>query len=254
MTSLKDRIILITGASSGIGAATAKRLSLLGAKLILLARRAERLEILAQNLSTESLTLALDICDKEKLQIELKKLPSRWKSIYALINNAGLSLGLNTIQDGDLTDWESMIDTNLKGLLYITREILPGMIARNEGHIINLGSIAGYETYPRGNVYCSSKAAVHALSRGMKLDLLGTKIRVTLIAPGLVETEFSEVRFKGDRQKAKEVYSGLIPLTGEDIAETIAFALTCPPNINVSEMTVFPVAQASAVHNYRQAS
>lgn len=206
--------VLITGASSGIGLACAQIFAQAGARLILAARRLSRLEALSAELKaefdTDSYLLPLDVCDRPTVEASLAALPPEWAQLEILINNAGLSRGLEKFQDADVEDWEEMIDTNLKGLLYVTRALLPGMIERGRGHVINLGSIAGHQTYPRGHVYCASKAAVRAISEGLKLDLLGTPIRVTTIDPGLVETEFSQVRFHGDTQRARLVYQGLI--------------------------------------------
>ena len=183
---------------------------------------------------------------------QLTQLPVDWQGVDILVNNAGLSRGLDKLQEGDLDDWEEMIDANVKGLLYVTRAIVPGMVERQGGHIINIGSIAGRHAYPRGNVYCASKAAVRAITQGLKQDLLGTPIRVSEIDPGLVETEFSEVRFHGDRQRASETYHGLTPLTGEDIADLVWFCASRPNHVNISEMLVVPTDQATATQVYRR--
>ncbi|MDX2214816.1 MAG: SDR family NAD(P)-dependent oxidoreductase, partial [Oculatellaceae cyanobacterium bins.114] len=199
MISVKDRIVLITGASSGIGAACARVFAQGGAKLILAARRLERLQQLAQQIEHEFAVplhvVTLDVSDRTQVESTLKTLPEAWGAIDILINNAGLSRGLDTFQEGNIQDWEEMIDTNLKGLLYVSRAVLPGMVSRNQGHVVNIGSVAGHQTYPKGNVYCATKAAVRALSEGLRLDLLGTSVRVSSVDPGMVETEFSEVRF-----------------------------------------------------------
>lgn len=248
MASVKDRVVLITGASSGIGAACARVFAQEGASLILTARRQERLQTLAEEIKTtfnsKVHVLAMDVSDRAQVESTLSSLPE--KEIDILINNAGLSRGLDKLYEGKIQDWEEMIDTNVKGLLYVTRFVVPGMVKRGRGQIINLGSIAGHQTYPGGNVYCATKAAVRALSEGLKLDLLGTPIRVSSVDPGLVETEFSQVRFRGDNQKAEKVYQGMQPLTPEDIAEIVLFCASRPPHVNLSEILVLPTAQSSA--------
>jgi 3-hydroxy acid dehydrogenase / malonic semialdehyde reductase len=248
---LCQRTILITGASSGIGAACVRLFAGEGAKLILLARRAEKLDRLVAELVTSGIdraklhTLTVDVRDQVQVESALAQLPTEWLAIDILINNAGLSRGLNKLQEGEIQDWEEMIDTNIKGLLYVTRAVVPGMVNRGLGHVINLGSIAGHQTYPQGNVYCGTKAAVRSISEGLKIDLLGTPVRVTSIDPGLVDTEFSTVRFHGDTTRAATVYQGLTPLTAEDIAETILFCLTRPAHVNISEILLVPTAQAT---------
>ncbi len=253
---LENAIVLITGASSGIGAACATLFARAGARLILAARRQDRLQELALDLQqaygTQSYLLALDVRDGSEVQRALRSLPPPWAAIDILINNAGLSRGLDKLHTGVLQDWEEMIDTNLKGLLYVTRAVLPGMVERGRGHVVNIGSIAGRQTYPGGNVYCASKAAVRAISEGLKLDLLGTPIRVTEIQPGLVETEFSEVRFHGDQARAAAVYQGLTPLTAMDVAEVVVFAVTRPPHVNISEVLLLPTDQASTTLVHRR--
>ncbi|MFS8801664.1 SDR family oxidoreductase [Synechococcus sp. R6-10] len=253
---LENSIVLITGASSGIGAACATLFARSGARLILVARRQDRLQELAGELQqaygTPSYLLALDVRDGAAVQQALQSLPSPWADIDILINNAGLSRGLDKLHMGALQDWEEMIDTNLKGLLYVTRAVLPGMVERGRGHVVNIGSIAGRQTYPGGAVYCASKAAVRAISEGLKLDLLGTPIRVTEIQPGLVETEFSQVRFRGDRARAAAVYQGLTPLTAMDVAEVVVFAATRPPHVNISEILLVPTDQASTTLVHRR--
>jgi len=244
--------VLITGASSGIGAACARLLATMGARLILSARRADKLAQLAEELGTSSYLLPLDVRDSNLVQVALASLPEVWEKVDILINNAGLSRGLNKLQNGELQDWEEMIDTNVKGLLYVTRAVVPGMIERGRGHIVNLGSLAGHQTYPGGNVYCATKAAVRVISEGLKQDLLGTAVRVTSIDPGLVETEFSQVRFRGDLNKADQVYQGLTPLSAEDVAEVISFCLTRPPHVNINEILLMPVAQSGATLVHRQ--
>ena len=256
MTKIRDKTILITGASSGIGAACATAFGQENCKLILAARRLENLECQAQQLyelyKTETHLLQLDVRDRAAVELAIGSLPSPWSEVDILINNAGLSRGLDKLYLGDIEDWEEMIDTNIKGLLYLTRYVLPGMVDRGSGHIINIGSIAGHQTYPGGNVYCGSKAAVKAISEGLKLDLLGTPIRVTSIDPGMVETEFSQVRFHGDREKAKKVYEGIKPLTAQDVADVIFFCATRPAHVNINQVILMPVDQASATLVNRQ--
>lgn len=248
MISIQNQVVLITGASSGIGEACARVFAEAGVKLILVARRLERLEQLEKELSNTSVhSLALDVCDRISVQSALANLPEPWSAIDILINNAGLSRGLNKLQEGDFQDWEEMIDTNIKGLLYLTRCIVPGMINRGNGHVVNLGSTAGHQTYPNGNVYCATKAAVRVISEGLKQDLLGTPVRVSSVDPGLVETEFSQVRFRGDRDRAKTVYQGLTPLTPMDVAEVILFCATRPPHVNISEVLLMPTDQAGSM-------
>ncbi|MEH1909086.1 MAG: SDR family oxidoreductase [Nostoc sp.] len=250
MTSLQNQIILITGASSGIGTACARIFAGAGAKLILAARRLERLQQLADTLnkdfSTEIHLLQLDVRDRNAVEEAISTLPPAWSDIDILINNAGLSRGLDKLHEGSFQDWEDMIDTNIKGLLYLSRYVVPGMVSRDRGHVVNLGSIAGHQTYPGGNVYCGTKAAVRAISEGLKQDLLGTRIRVTSVDPGMVETEFSEVRFHGDTERANKVYQGVTPLTAEDVADVIFFCVTRSPHVNINEVVLMPVDQASA--------
>ncbi|MEH2379585.1 MAG: SDR family oxidoreductase [Nostoc sp.] len=250
MTSLQNQIILITGASSGIGTACARIFAGAGAKLILAARRLERLQQLADTLnkdfSTEIHLLQLDVRDRNAVQEAISTLPPAWSDIDILINNAGLSRGLDKLHEGSFQDWEDMIDTNIKGLLYLSRYVVPGMVSRDRGHVVNLGSIAGHQTYPGGNVYCATKAAVRAISEGLKQDLLGTRIRVTSVDPGMVETEFSEVRFHGDTERANKVYQGVTPLTADDVADVIFFCVTRSPHVNINEVVLMPVDQASA--------
>lgn len=245
---VKKRIALITGATSGIGEATARLLASNSIQLILCGRRKERLENLQKELSnsTEVTTLSFDVRDRKEVEEALNSLNNEWKVIDILINNAGNAHGLAPIQTGSVDDWDAMIDINVKGLLYVSHEIMPVMVAKNSGHIINLGSIAGKEAYPNGNVYCGSKFAVDAITKGMRIDLNTHGIKVTAINPGLVETEFSMVRFKGDEERAKTVYQGYQPLKAEDIADLILFALTRPAHVVVADLVVFPVAQASA--------
>ncbi len=253
MLSLQNQIVLITGASSGIGAACAKLFASAGAKLILAARRQERLQELADSLvetdhdkSEQIHLLKLDVRDRSAVESAISSLPSAWSEIDILINNAGLSRGLDKLYQGKFEDWEEMIDTNIKGLLYLSRYVVPGMVSRDRGHVINIGSIAGYQTYPGGNVYCGTKAAVRAISEGLKQDLLGTSIKVTSVDPGMVETEFSEVRFHGDTERADKVYQGVTPLTAEDVADVVFFCATRPAHVNINQVILMPVDQASA--------
>jgi NADP-dependent 3-hydroxy acid dehydrogenase YdfG len=244
----QKRIALITGATSGIGEATAWLLADHDFKLILCGRRKDRLESLKQDLKgkTEVTVLSFDVRDKKEVAAAIQSLDEKLKQIDILINNAGNAHGLAPIQSGSLEDWDAMIDINVKGLLYVSHEVLPGMVKRNQGHIINLGSIAGKEAYPNGNVYCASKFAVDAITKGMRIDLNAHGIKVTAIHPGLVETEFSLVRFKGDEERANSVYKGYEPLRPEDIADMILFALTRPAHVVMADLVVLPVAQASA--------
>ena len=250
MISVQDKIVLITGASSGIGKSCANIFAEANAKLILAARRQEKLEKLADELTkkfdNKVYLLKLDVRDRLAVESAINSLPEPWKNIDILINNAGLSRGLDKLYVGDFNDWEEMIDTNVKGLLYMTRYVVPGMVSRNSGHIVNIGSIAGRAAYPGGNVYCASKAAVRAISEGLKEDLLGTPVRVTEIQPGLVETEFSNVRFHGDTEKAKNVYQGLTALTGDDMADLVFFCVTRSAHVNISELLVVPTDQANS--------
>ncbi len=249
MESVKDKIVCITGASSGIGAACAEVFAREGSALILTARRVERLENIAKALRDRYRvsvhTVRLDVTHQKEVEQVFASLPAEWQAIDILVNNAGLSRGLDKVQEADIQDWEEMIDTNVKGLLYVSRTVLPGMVQRNRGHIINIGSIAGRQLYPGGNVYCASKFAVRAINQGMKMDLLGTPIRVSSVDPGLVETEFSEVRFHGDRGRAAKVYENTRPLHGDDVAEAVLFCATRPQHVNILEVVILPTAQAS---------
>jgi len=247
--------VLITGASSGIGAELAREFANHGHALVLVARSKDRLDALAAELhaghDTDSMVLPADVGDRSQVKSTLQSLPTDWQDIDILVNNAGLSRGLDKLYEGDIQDWEEMIDTNVKGLLYVTRAVLPGMVNRNRGHVINLGSIAGHQTYPGGNVYCASKAAVRALSEGLKMDLLGTAVRISSVDPGMVETEFSQVRFHGDTERAEKVYQGVTPLTAEDIADVVLFCATRPSHVNINEVILMPVDQASATMVHR---
>lgn len=250
------KIALITGATSGIGEACAYRFGREGYNLVLTGRRLDRLEKLQTDLAlkyrTEAAICCFDVRDRDEVNAALEGLPAEWRKIDVLVNNAGLSQGLEPINQGSHTDWETMIDTNVKGLLYVTKIVSNWMIERQSGYIVNLGSIAGKEVYPNGNVYCASKSAVAALSKAMRIDLLPQGIRVTEIAPGAVETEFSDVRFKGDKERAKKVYEGFEPLTANDIAETIWFVASRPPHVNINELTIMPAAQATSTITLRK--
>ncbi len=243
-----NKIALITGATSGIGEATALLLAQNNYDLILTGRREERLTVLKQQILQKSNsrihTLNFDIRSLDETTEAINSLTEQWKNIDVLINNAGLAVGYNTVQDGVVDDWERMIDTNMKGLLYITRLISPIMVGRSKGHIINISSIAGKETYPFGNVYCATKHAVQSVTKGMRIDMLKHGIKVSSVSPGAVDTEFSLVRFKGDEDKAKQVYKGFTPLFANDIAETILFVLTRPPHVNIDDILVMPTDQA----------
>ncbi len=256
MESLRDRIVLITGASSGIGAACARVLGKDGARLILNARRKERLDALASELreryGTASHVCPFDVRDFAQAKGILEKLPAEWQAIDVLVNNAGLARGFDTLHEGQIEDWDEMIDSNVKGLLYMTRLVVPGMVKRGRGHVVNIASIAGIQTYPKGNVYCASKAAVRAISDGLKQDLTGTPVRVTTISPGLVETEFAEVRFRGNKERAAQTYKGLTPLTGNDVADAVHYCLTRPLHVNINEVVLMPVDQSSATLVHRR--
>jgi len=250
-----QKIVLITGATSGFGLAAARIFAKNGHRLIITGRREERLNNLAVELKStfgvEVLPLVFDVRDSNAVKAAAADLPDEWHNIDVLVNNAGLAVGLGPIQEGVLDDWERMIDTNIKGLLYMTRSFAPFMIARKSGHIINIGSIAGKEVYPNGNVYCATKHAVDALSKAMRTDMLKYGIKVTQIAPGAAETEFSVVRFKGDQNAADNFYKGFTPLTGEDIADLIYYVTTLPAHVCINDMIVTPTAQASATNIIR---
>lgn len=253
------KTIVITGASSGIGEACAYRFAENNNKLILAARRAEKLEVLKTNLEQnhkcQVKTLIFDVRDREQVFQAFNELPADWKEIDVLINNAGLAAGLDFIQDGSFDDWDAMLDTNVKGLLNVSKALIPGMISRQKGHIIHIGSIAGKEVYPKGNVYCASKHAVDALTKGMRMDLLPYGIKVSQIAPGAVETEFSMVRFKGDINRAEKVYEGFTPLSASDIADACCYVANLPAHVNINDLLIMPTAQASAgmIHRETQA-
>jgi len=239
---------LITGATSGIGKATACIFAKNEHRLILCGRRRDRLSQIEADLAgvTDVISLCFDVRNKEEVEKALTGLPESWKKIDILINNAGNAHGLAPLQDGNTDDWDAMMDINVKGLLYVSRIILPGMIERNNGHIINIGSIAGKEVYPEGNVYCASKFAIDAITRGMRMDLNKYNIRIGVVNPGLVDTEFSLVRFKGDQQRARDVYKGMKPLSAEDVAEILLFIVTRPAHVNIADLLVLPSSQASA--------
>ncbi len=254
--NLRSQTVFITGASSGIGRAAAIAFAKEGCDLLLCARRLKRLEELKSEIHSKNPDIdihifELDVRDQKAVHLALTILPEEWRMIDILLNNAGLSRGLDKLQDGLLQDWEEMIDTNVKGLLSITREIVPGMIIRGKGHIINIGSIAGHEVYPKGNVYCASKFAVDAITKGLRMDLVDTPLRVTTIDPGLVETEFSKVRFHGDEEKAAQVYKTIKALSPEDIADAIVWSASRPDHVQIAEIIIFPTAQASAAVVHR---
>jgi 3-hydroxy acid dehydrogenase / malonic semialdehyde reductase len=251
-----NKTIMITGATSGFGKAIALKFAENGFNLIITGRRKELLSKLEKDLLSSGkikvLSLCFDVRNKGEVESVIGNLPEEWKKIDVLVNNAGLAAGLSHIQDGDTDDWDRMIDTNVKGLLYVTRAIAPLMVERNRGHIFNIGSIAGKEAYENGNVYCASKSAVDALSKSMRIDMLKNNIKVTLIAPGMAETEFALVRFKGDEQKAKNVYKGIVALTADDIADVIYYCVTLPDHVCINEIVITPTQQAGVNHNFRR--
>ena len=244
-----NKTVLITGASSGIGEGCARKFASQGARLILNARNANRLEVIASELkekyNAECYLLPFDVCDRNAASEALEALPQEWKSIDILINNAGLAVGIDKEHEGNIEEWDIVIDTNIKALLSMTRLVVPGMVERGCGHIINIGSIAGDAAYPGGSVYCATKAAVKALSDGLRIDLVDTPLRVTNIKPGLVETNFSVVRFRGDQQKADNVYKGIKALSGDDIAEVVYFAASAPEHMQIAKILVMPTNQAT---------
>jgi len=252
-----QKIALITGASSGIGEATARLLALNGYDLILTARREDRLKKVTSEIKSQTgrkiLELIFDVRNNAEVQENIASLKDAWKNVDVLINNAGLAAGLSSIKDGLINDWERMIDTNIKGLLYVSKSVIPLMVERKSGHIINIGSIAGKEVYPNGNVYCATKYAVDALTQGMRMELLASKIKVTSICPGAAETEFSTVRFHGDKEKARNVYKGFTPLYASDIAEAILWVVTRPSHVNINDMLIMPTSQANATTILREA-
>jgi len=256
MTNLRNRTVFITGASSGIGEACARAFASEGARILLAARRVDRLESLADSLAdgmdTEAHVIELDVRDAEAVSSTIDALPAEWKTIDVLVNNAGLGLGLGKLHDGDISHWDRMIDTNVKGLLYVSRAVIPGMVARSRGHVINIGSIAGHEPYPGGNVYCATKYAVDAITKGLRMDLVDTPLRVSTVDPGLVETEFSIVRFEGDVERASRVYEGLEALCANDVADAVIYCATRPAHVQINEIVLTPTNQASALVTSRK--
>ncbi|MGD8305454.1 MAG: SDR family NAD(P)-dependent oxidoreductase [Ignavibacteria bacterium] len=256
MSQLSNKTVFITGASAGIGKACAVAFAKSGATLLLAARRINKLNELANSLSkeykVEIKSVEMDVRINDEVTEALSSLDNEWKKIDILINNAGLARGFDKIYEGKLTDWEEMIDTNIKGLLFVTRQVLPGMVERKSGHVINIGSVAGHETYPSGNVYAATKFAVNALTKSIRMDVLDKNIKVSTVDPGLVETEFSIVRFSGDETKAENVYNGITPLNGDDIADVVLYCATRPAHVNINEVILTPLAQASPtmVHRY----
>lgn len=247
---------MITGATSGFGKAIARRFAETGNNIIITGRRSDRLSELENELASlkgiNVLSLSFDVRNRKEVNEVISRLPDEWQKIDILINNAGLAVGMDHIDSGNIDDWERMIDTNLKGLLYVTRAVLPLMVRRNSGHIINIGSIAGKEVYENGNVYCASKAAVDSLSKGMRIDLLRNNIKVTHVAPGMAETEFSLVRFKGDSAKAKNVYKGIDALTPVDIADVVLFCANLPAHVCINDLSVTALQQAGVNHSFRR--
>jgi 3-hydroxy acid dehydrogenase/malonic semialdehyde reductase len=247
----KGKTVFITGASAGIGAATALRFAAEGARLLLAARRAGKLAQVAslalEHGASAVHSIDLDVRDHRAVQDAIDSLPPSWDEIDILVNNAGLSRGLEKLYVGKIEDWDEMIDTNVKGLLYVTRAVVPGMVVRGRGHVINLGSTAGTLPYPNGAVYCASKAAEHSINDGLRQDLLGTPVRVTSIEPGMVETDFSLVRFRGDADRAAKVYKGVIPLTPEDVADAILWAASRPPHVNIAQVVLTTIDQANSL-------
>ncbi len=236
---------IVTGATSGIGEACARRLHAAGYRVIITGRNVARLNALKEELSNDAYPLVFDVRDREIAEASVASLPADWQDIDVLVNNAGLALGLDREYEGDYRDWDTMIDTNIKGLLYMTRAVVPGMVARGKGHVVNIGSVAGDAAYANGNVYCGTKAAVKAITDGLRIDLAETPVRVTLLKPGLVETRFSEVRFHGDKERAANVYKGIAPLTGEDIADAMIYAVQAPAHVQIAEMLILATHQAS---------
>ena len=250
-----NKTIFVTGVTSGFGKAIARRFAKEGNDLIITGRREELLLELAEDLrkefEVEVLSLCFDLRNQEEVEFAINSLPEEWKEIDVLVNNAGLAVGMNPIHEGVIDDWDRMIDTNVKGLLYMTRFVSPLMVARKKGHIINIGSIAGKEVYPMGNVYCGSKFAVDAITKGTRIDLVSHNIKVTQVSPGAADTEFSLVRFKGDKVRADSVYKGFQPLLAEDIAEAVFYVTSLPEHVNINELVIMPTAQASSMHFYK---
>ncbi len=258
MKMFQGKTVLITGASAGIGEACALRFAAEGARLLLAARREDRLRALQGRLQSagaeEVAALTLDVRSQQQVHAAIEALPAAWQAIDILINNAGLSRGLDKLHEGSIADWEEMIDTNVKGLLYVTRAVVPGMVARGRGHVVNIGSTAGRVTYPGGAVYCATKAAENRISEGLRMDLLGTPVRVTSVDPGMAETEFSRVRFHGDAHRAAAVYAGMTPLTADDVAEAVLWATSRPAHVNVAEILLTGIDQANSILVHRQLS
>lgn len=256
MKNLKNKVVFVTGATSGIGKACAEMFASMGANVLICGRRSDRLDKLANELNkkykVKVFAFELDVRNFDAVQDAVNGLPKEWKKIEVLLNNAGLSRGLNKIQEGVLQDWEEMLDTNVKGLLYVSKTVIPLMLKNKKGHIINIGSIAGRELYPGGNVYCASKHAVDAITKGMRIDLVDTPIKVSTVDPGLVNTEFSLVRYHGDKKRADSTYNGMKPLSGKDIAEVVQFVATRDDNINIADVLVLPKAQAAATVVHRK--
>ena len=248
---MKNKIILITGATSGIGRATAIRFANVGARLILCGRRKEKLDALVKDLGENHQSLIFDVRDKKAVFKAIESLPKEFKKIDVLINNAGNAHGMDSAQTANLDDWDAMIDSNVKGLMYVTKAVLPFMVEKQKGQIINLGSIAAKEVYPNGSVYCSSKAAIDSFTKGLRVDLNPLGIRVGAIHPGLVETEFSYVRFKGDQKRSKKVYEGMNALNADDIADAILYMTQVPEKVNIADMVILPTSQANAYVNNR---
>lgn len=246
---MKSKVVFVTGASAGIGAATAMEFARHGAKLLLCARRLEKLQAMEAALrdagATEVLNVELDVRDREAVQRAWNELPDAWRVVDVLVNNAGLSRGLAKLYQDEMENWEEMIDTNVKGLLYVTRAVVPGMVERNRGHVINLGSIAGHTAYPNGGVYCATKAAERFISDGLRIDLNGTAVRVTSVDPGMVETDFSRIRFRGDEERAAKTYQNVDPLQAEDVADAIVWAATRPAHVSIQTVVLTPTAQAN---------
>ncbi len=251
MSGLKNQVVLITGASSGIGEACAYAFAREGAKLLLAARRLDRLQALEPKLKQAGAAgvhvVSLDVQHSAEVEKAFTALPPEWAAIDVLVNNAGLSRGLDKVQEAKVEDWDEMIDTNVKGLLYVTRAVVPGMVERGRGHVVSLGSTAGEMTYPGGSVYCATKAAERAISDGLRQDLLGTPVRVTSIDPGMVETDFSKIRFRGDNERAAKVYANLTPLTPEDVADAIVWAATRPTHVNIARVLLTSIDQANSL-------
>jgi len=256
MPSLKNKTIFITGASSGIGKACTNLFASEGAKLIIAARRIERIEKLSKEISekygTKVHVMQMDVRSRNDVREKISSIPDEFQRIDVLLNNAGLAKGFHKLYEGNIDDWEEMIDTNVKGLLYVTRQILPAMVERKKGHIVNIGSTAGHDVYLNGNVYCATKFAVNALTQAIRLDVLDRNIKVSTVDPGMVLTEFSKVRFSGDEEKANKVYEGLRPLSPKDIAEAVLFCITRPDHVNINEIILTPSAQASSNFIYRE--